>query len=239
VQLQLAQGYVGLAVPTTAARVAMNVRFLQKYGFAAGTALAIGAVDGLAGFAIEVALLLGFFVLTPSSLHFDLEAPTLPDWGTILLILAGAALVVGVLTLFFPSRRHRLVAWVRHTLSDGREALGGRWTARRIALLVGGNLGSTLAFALTLGLCSGALGAWVSYSDLVVIVVAVSLLAGLLPVPGGIGVVEGGLTFGLVAAGVGEEVAFASALVYRAITFYLPPLWGYFAFRGLQRRQLL
>jgi uncharacterized protein (TIRG00374 family) len=106
-------------------------------------------------------------------------------------------------------------------------------------MLVGGNLGSTLAFALTLGLSTAAFASWVSFSDLVVIVVAVSLLAGLLPVPGGIGVVEAGLTFGLVAAGVGEEAAFAAALMHRLVTFYLPASWGYFAFRGLQRRALL
>ena len=39
---------------------------------------------------------------------------------------------------------------------------------------------------------------------------------------------EGGLTFGLVQAGVPEETAFAAVLLYRLSSFYLPPIWGYF-----------
>ena len=45
--------------------------------------------------------------------------------------------------------------------------------------------------------------------------------------PGGIGVTEAGLTYGLVAAGLDTETAFAAAVAYRFATFYLPPLWGY------------
>ena len=66
-----------------------------------------------------------------------------------------------------------------------------------------------------------------------------SLLSGVLPVPGGIGVVEGGLTFGLVRAGIPEEAAFAIVLLYRLATFYLPPIWGFFALRWLERTNQL
>ena len=57
--------------------------------------------------------------------------------------------------------------------------------------------------------------------------------------PGGVGVAEGGLTFGLVQAGMPEGVAFAAVLLYRLATFYLPPTWGYFALRWLERNEHL
>jgi hypothetical protein len=38
-------------------------------------------------------------------------------------------------------------------------------------------------------------------------------------VPAGIGVVEGGLAYGLVGAGMTEEAAFAAVLLYRLATF--------------------
>ena len=53
-----------------------------------------------------------------------------------------------------------------------------------------------------------------------------SLFAGLLPIPGGIGVSEAGLTLGLTAIGIDNETAFAIALAYRVASFYLPPVWG-------------
>jgi glycosyltransferase 2 family protein len=58
-------------------------------------------------------------------------------------------------------------------------------------------------------------------------------------VPGGIGVTEGSLTFGLVTAGVPEEIALAAVLMYRMATFYLPPIWGFFAFRWLEHNRHL
>jgi glycosyltransferase 2 family protein len=236
--LQLAQSYVGLAVPTTAARIAMEVRFFQKQGFSTGVALALGALDGFSGFLVEATLLLGLLLLTPQSLHFDLDAPDLPDWGTILKWLVVLAVVLTIISILLPDRRHQLAEWARNLVADGRDTLRGL-SARRLALLLGGNLASLLLFTTTLGLFARALGTAVSFSDLVVIIISVSLLAGLLPVPGGIGVVESGLTFGLVAAGMPEEPAFAAVILYRIATFYLPPIWGYFAFRSLERNKYL
>jgi uncharacterized protein (TIRG00374 family) len=66
-----------------------------------------------------------------------------------------------------------------------------------------------------------------------------TVFAGLVPVPGGIGVAEAGLTAGLVAVGVDEATAFAVALSHRLATYYLPPIWGYFALRWLNRKAYL
>jgi uncharacterized protein (TIRG00374 family) len=63
----------------------------------------------------------------------------------------------------------------------------------------------------------------------------VTLLAGLVPVPGGIGVAEAGLTAGLVAIGIPGGTALAAALIDRLLTYYLPPVWGFFALRWLVR----
>lgn len=236
--LQLAQSYVGLAVPTTAARIAMNVRFFQKQGFSSGAALGIGGIDGIGGFLVEATLLLGLLLFTPQTLHFDLDAPALPDWGTILKWLVVLAAVISVISLLLPDHRRQFAQWFRNLVADGRDTLRNL-SPRRLALLLGGNLASILLFATALGLFARALGTSVSFSDLVVIIISVSLLAGLLPIPGGIGVVESGLTFGLVAAGMPEGPAFAAVILYRIATFYLPPLWGYFAFRSLERNQYL
>jgi uncharacterized protein (TIRG00374 family) len=53
------------------------------------------------------------------------------------------------------------------------------------------------------------------------------------PVPGGLGVTEVGLVTGLTAAGVPSPTAVAAVLTYRLITFWLPPVPGWFATRHL------
>jgi uncharacterized membrane protein YbhN (UPF0104 family) len=67
----------------------------------------------------------------------------------------------------------------------------------------------------------------------------VTLFAGLLPVPGGVGVSEAGLSLGLTRVGIPEEVAFAIALSYRFVVYYLPPLWGSLSYKWLSDRRYL
>ena len=68
---------------------------------------------------------------------------------------------------------------------------------------------------------------------------SVSLLGTFVPVPGNIGVAEFGLTIGLVSAGMTDDAALAAVLLYRMATYYLPPVWGFFAMLWLQRNRYL
>jgi uncharacterized protein (TIRG00374 family) len=77
------------------------------------------------------------------------------------------------------------------------------------------------------------------FVDLIAINIVVAIFAGLMPVPGGIGVTEAALAGGLALAGIPEGEALAAALLYRAVTFYLPPLWGFFCLRWLKRHEYL
>jgi uncharacterized membrane protein YbhN (UPF0104 family) len=71
---------------------------------------------------------------------------------------------------------------------------------------------------------------------LVLVNSAASLLNGVSPVPGGLGVVEAGLVAGLTAAGVPADVPVPTALTHRLLTAWITPVFGWFAFRDLERR---
>jgi len=237
--LQLAVAYIGLVVPSSAARIAINVRFFQRQGLETGTALAVGAIDGFAGFVVEMVVLVGLLLLTPHSLHLDLNAASGSGLQTMLWILAGIAVVVGVAVALNGKRRRQAIDWIKGLVADGYSSVRGLRSLRRLTLLFGGNLASDLLFAVALGTFAWAFGTRVAFGDLIVIIISVSLLAGLLPIPGGVGVVEGGLTLGLVSAGMPEESAFAAVILYRMATFYVPPVWGFFALRWLERNDHL
>jgi uncharacterized protein (TIRG00374 family) len=135
--------------------------------------------------------------------------------------------------------RRAITGRVRTWWPDVRDAVRGLRASNKLALLIGGSLATELLFATALGIFANAVGYDIGLADLLVINISVSLLASFVPVPGGIGVAEFGLTVGLVAAGMPDEAAFATAILYRVATFYVPPIWGFFAMRWLQRNSLL
>ena len=65
------------------------------------------------------------------------------------------------------------------------------------------------------------------------------LLAGLAPVPGGIGVAEATMAGLLTAVGIPSEQAVAIAIIHRVMTAYLPPVLGFFSLRWLGREGYL
>jgi glycosyltransferase 2 family protein len=156
----------------------------------------------------------------------------------VVIVVVSAVVLLAIVVLVAPLRRF-VVRWVRRLGGEAWAAVRGLRSPRRLAMLFGGNLASEVLFASVLGMFVAALGYHVGLGELLLTNISVGLLAGLMPVPGGIGVAEGGLTIGLIQAGVPEEAAFAAVLLYRMATFYLPPIWGYVAMRWLERNQHL
>jgi uncharacterized protein (TIRG00374 family) len=129
----------------------------------------------------------------------------------------------------------RIRATVRSQASAVRTALGVIRHPLKVTEMLGGNLGAQLIQAAILGLCLRAFGEQAHFSQLILINTLVSLFAGLMPVPGGVGVAEAGLTAGLQAIGIPSSAAISTALAFRLVTFYVPPLWGSVAMRWLRK----
>jgi glycosyltransferase 2 family protein len=236
--MQLATSYMNLALPSNLARMAVNIRFFQRQGLTAPTAVAAGTIDSFASTVIQAILLAVLLLFSESSLAFDLPFPS-GGMETVLWIVVG--LVVAAIAAVTAVRRVRsaIVDNVRRWWPDVRAALGNLRSTRKLALLVLGSLATELLFAIALGLFTRSFGYQISLAELLVINIGVSLLGSLVPVPGNIGVAEFGLSVGLVAAGMTDEAALAAVLLYRISTFYLPPAWGFFAMLWLQRNRYL
>jgi uncharacterized membrane protein YbhN (UPF0104 family) len=236
--LQLAVSYVNVAIPTSAARIAVNVRFFQRHGVPPGAALAAGAVDGFAGFVVQAITLAVLILFTSASLDVDFGSAAGTASRLLVVVVIIAAVAIAAIAVTRRVRRF-VIGWVRRLRREAVNGIKSLRSPRRLAMLFGGNLATEVLFALALGTFTRALGYPIDLGELLLVNISVALLAGLLPVPGGIGVAEGGLTYGLVLAGMPEGVAFAAVLMYRLSSFYLPPIWGYFALRWLERREHL
>jgi uncharacterized membrane protein YbhN (UPF0104 family)/tRNA A-37 threonylcarbamoyl transferase component Bud32 len=230
--LQISARFIGLAVPSAAGRVAMNAAFLVKYGVSTTAAVAQGAIDGVSGFVVEAGILVIALVISDGA--YALGGDT--NWQAILLIAVGVV-AVGAVVLFLVERLRRLILPV---LKDAFESVASVLREpRRAIMLLASNFLSRLALAVVLWLVLRSIGIEMSVVVVLVVTVATNLLAGLVPIPGGIGIAEAVMTSWLVLVGVPEEPAFAATVVYRMWTFYLPAVEGFFAMRWLEHRDYL
>jgi uncharacterized membrane protein YbhN (UPF0104 family) len=71
--------------------------------------------------------------------------------------------------------------------------------------------------------------------DAVVLAYQIAYLSNLIPVPGGIGVLDGTMVGALVLYGIGATPAAAATVVYHAIALWVPAVWGTIAFIVLRR----
>jgi uncharacterized membrane protein YbhN (UPF0104 family) len=231
VLLESAVRFISLTVPSAAGKIALTTRYLERQGVALAVALTQGSIDGLAGFVVQALVL----VITIPMVNLDID---LGDADISGLIWAGVAVLVigfvaGIVALVAPSLRRRVWPVVQAALSNVGSLVR---SPARLAKLVGANAASQLFFALVLGCSVRAFGGEATLPELLLINTGVSLLGGLVPIPGGIGVMEAGLTAGLVAVGNDQSTALAATLTHRMLTYYLPPVWGWFSLRWLSRR---
>ena len=229
VVLQSAIKFINLTVPSSAGRIGMNLRFLQRMGVPRAQALAAGAVDDASETIIQAALLL--IVLPFVGASVDTSQFHGPD--TRLLVGIGVVLVVSVVAVFAVPRLHHKV------VPELKGALASMWSVardrhKRIELF-GGNVLSELTYAVALGATCLAYGIHLNLGQLVFVNTSAAILSSVIPSPGGIGPAEAALAAGLIAMGVDESTAFAIAITQRLCTFYLPPIWGYFSLRWLER----
>jgi uncharacterized membrane protein YbhN (UPF0104 family) len=233
--LQFATCYVNLAVPSSAGRVAITTRFFQRFGVPPATALSAGVIDSVSELLIQLVLFVAVFFISDVDLGLSIDTDKLQGIATTALIVIAVVVITGLVALAVPSLRQRVHAW----RLEAHTAVLNLRAPRKLLQLFGGNVLTQLLFAITLGACVRAFGDEIALSSLILVNTVVSLFAGLIPVPGGVGVTEAGISLGLTRAGLPSETAFAVALTYRFCVFYLPPIWGLQSYRWMIRHHYL
>ncbi len=235
--LQFAITFVNLAMPSTVARVAVNIRFFQRCGLDRTSAITIGALDSLAGFAAQIGIILTILLFGFGTLELHLDEAHSGDGSGGLLIVLTVVLVLALAAVALLPMLRRIVA---SALSNVREkVLPLVESPRRLSGVLAANVVVELLFSLCSYTVLRAFGQDVAFADVILVNELVALFAGVMPVPGGMGVTEAALTAGFIAMGVDSATAVGAAIVYRLITFYLPPLLGYIALRSLRRERFL
>jgi uncharacterized membrane protein YbhN (UPF0104 family)/tRNA A-37 threonylcarbamoyl transferase component Bud32 len=232
VVLQSAMKFINLTVPSSAGRIGMNIRFLQRLGVSTPRAVAAGAADDGSETIVQIAL----FLLVIPFVRVEVDTSQFGGGGPdtrLLVAIAVVLLVSAVLIWRVPKLREKVLPPVRSALSSLWSVIRDR---RKRLELFGGTIIAELLYVLALGATCLAYGVNLNLAQLIFVNMSAAVLSSLVPVPGGIGAAEAALAAGLIAMGVDESVAFTIAITQRLWTFYLPPIWGYASLQWLTRK---
>jgi putative heme transporter len=164
-------------------------------------------------------------------------------------IVAAVAILVFLAIAFVPEdlerrlgriapRNQRLARWVRR-LAAGPVSLSGgiHYAWRKLRHPDWAMIGTVSWWGFNIAVLYAAFRAFGSAPPIAVLIQAyfVGMLANLLPLPGGIGGVDGGMIGALVAFGVSGSLALIAVLVYRLLAFWLPSIPGAIAYFQLRR----
>jgi undecaprenyl-diphosphatase len=162
----------------------------------------------------------------------DVRLPS--GWPALIAVVVALALA-GV--VWMPALRRRVLPRRRMLWPAWQGVLGLRATLRRpakAARLLGGAGGVTACYILALYASLEAFGADLPLARVAVAYLAGAAVASVSPTPGGLGALEAALVAGLTAAGAPTGPAVAGVLAFRLLTFWLPILPGWLAYRTLR-----
>jgi undecaprenyl-diphosphatase len=112
-------------------------------------------------------------------------------------------------------------------------------TPDKVTMLLVGSVGVTLSYVLAFIWSARAFDIDLRFAALGVVYLVGAAVASAAPTPGGLGAAEAALIGGLVAVGVDHEKAVPAVLLFRLVTYWLPIVPGWAAFRWLRRAHLL
>ncbi len=233
---QGASSFINRVSPANVGGSALNVRFLQKSGVPPAAGVAAVGVNSLVGALVHVVMLVAFAAVAGHALA---QAFKLPSASKLLLILAIAAALVGIVLATRKGRRFartRLLKGARSAFASLRSVAA---SPGRLTLLFGGSALITLAYIGGLAASVQAFGGGVGLAALGVVYLGASAISAASPTPGGLGAIEAALIAGLTGVGMSSGAAVSAVLTYRLSTYWLPIIPGWLCLRLLQRRDYL
>jgi uncharacterized membrane protein YbhN (UPF0104 family) len=238
--VQVAASFANHVLPAGSGGLAVNVRFLRRFGLSRPEAVGAVALNTMAGTVTHTALMLAALVAAPDALRAALGhggshrlAGHHGSWA-----LAAALAIPLAAALVWAARRWGAGA-VRHVRAQLSVLMTVVRTPRRAAQLWGGSVAVPVLHCLTLYAVLLSLGGGVPLVSVALAYLVASSLSAFVPSPGGFGALDVALVAGLVAVGTPSATALATVLAYRLLTVWVPLVPGACVLAVLLRRRVI
>jgi glycosyltransferase 2 family protein len=230
---QAASSFVNRVSPANVGGMALNARYLQKSGVETNAGVAAVGVNSVAGAIAHLVLLVVFFTWSGHGLA---HAFKLPSSSKLLLIMAIAAAVVGLVLATRPGRRFAAGKLIPGLKSAAASLRLVAQNPVKMLMLFGGSVAITLAYVGALAASVQAFGGGPGVMLIAAVYMGAAAIAAAAPSPGGLGAIEAALIAGLTGVGMQSGPAVSAVLLYRLATYWLPVAPGWLSWRALLRR---
>lgn len=223
--------------PVGAAATAVSLH--RQRGLSPAAAYSSGLLSSAAGVVVPLLLGIGFLPVVLGQLHLVAAGPDGSNAALlqVLLLVVVATGLIGGLAFVVPRVCH---AWASRRRPQFASAWANAYEVTAhvgpVVRLLAGPALTQVAFAAGLGLCLHAVGGSANFGALMLVCCTASVVGGITPVPGGMGVMEATYISGLTLAGAPQDLAAGATLLFRACTTYVPALWGWAALAQLRGR---
>jgi glycosyltransferase 2 family protein len=232
----VASAFVGRIAPANTGTLAVGVRFLQRSGVDTAAAGAAVGLNALVGLVVHLSLTAAFVAWAGA------RGPgfSLPDANVWLLVIAIAGAASGLVVGLVPALRRRVLPPLVGYLRTAGSSLADVVTdPLRVLALLGGALGITFAFILTLMAAVAAFGGGVSFPEIGAAYLIAAAIGSATPTPGGLGAVEAALVAALTGYGMADSPAVSAVLTFRLATYWVPMIPGWVMFHQMQGNEEL
>jgi uncharacterized membrane protein YbhN (UPF0104 family) len=227
--IQLATYFTNRLLPSGLGGVGFNALYLVKQAKVSRTEAAVYATaNNLIGF-------LAFSICIGLSTFFaDSQIETNVPLKQIFIGLGALAIVITVVALTFRQVQRKLLDFIGHLFGVLLTII--RHPKRLMTALIF-SMSITISYLAVLWASTKAVGIELSIVDLFIAFVAGNTALTISPTPGGIGAVEAAITGVIVSASISPSLALASVVLFRIISYWIPIVPGYIAFRTATKKK--
>jgi undecaprenyl-diphosphatase len=234
--IMFAQSFLNRFIPANAGGMALRMRYLQRNGVdivvAAGSVGLTSAVSGVA----QVFTVIFFLTWAGRGNEAD-SAFSFPDLPWLLIILLLLVVIGIVLTTAFGKKLLGELK-IQVTKLWGELRVLAKRPTKMVMLFAGAEFGKIMGIVMLWQSLNAFHVTGISFAELGAMYVIATTVAGAVPVPGGVGPLEAALTAGLVGLGVDPATAAAIVVFFRLVSYWLPILPCWLAYRYVQKHDL-
>lgn len=230
--VQVVNGFTNRILPSGTGAIATSTSFLKKSGHTVTEAVSISVINNLLGF---IAFNLVMFLL--GAFSWSNLSTILPKLKPSQLIILSAAILATLFMILRTRKLKRRVAKSYQELVDAFRDILSNPLSGFMALLA--NTGITIVHVACLALCVISVGYSLPLAIIALVFMATISAISVSPTPNGLGVSELAMSLALQSFGLLPEDALAATLFYRIITFWLPIIPGFLAYKFARTKKII